>query len=380
MRPRRVAFVLGTAAGGTAVHAAMLARGCADAGIEVHVFGPQSAGRLLAGGQPAAAGVSFQPVVIGDRPRPARDAATIIGLRALLARSRPDVVHAHGLRAGAFAALALAARRRRAALVITVHNAPPAAGGSAAAYRVLERICARRADAVLCVSADLTARMRALRARRVERAVVPAPLARPPAAAVEAARSDIGAAGRPVVLAVGRLAAQKDYDVLLAAAAHWQHRDPRPLLAIAGDGPLAADLARSSRERGVDVRFLGQRADVPALLAAADVFVLASSWEGQPLAVQEALQAGRPVVASRAGGIPELTGEEAALLVPPGDPALLAAAVLSVLDDEATRIRLAAAARGRAGNLPTEADALAAVLALYASLAPIWQRERRAGA
>ena len=69
------------------------------------------------------------------------------------------------------------------------------------------------------------------------------------------------------------------------------------------------------------------------LLAAADVVVVPSSWEGQPLIVQEALRAGRPLVASRAGGIADLTGADGALLVPPGDPKVLAAAVARLLDD-----------------------------------------------
>lgn len=393
----RVAFVLGTASGGTAVHAAMLARGCAGEGLEVHAFGPESTRRLFGtgrggdavctgrGGGPGSsarggagagilpgAAIGFEPVEIADRPRPVSDAAAVMRLRGLLRRIRPHVVHAHGLRAGAFAALALSGRSRRAALLITVHNAPPAGRSSAVAYRILEHICARRADVVLCVSADLAARMRRVHARQVGNAVVPAPPARrPAAAAIEAARSDIGADGQPVVLAVGRLAEQKGYGVLLAAAASWQGRDPRPLLAIAGDGPLAGDLAAAARERDIAVRFLGQRADVPALLSAADVFVVASGWEGQPLVVQEALQAGRPIVAARAGGIPDMTGEDGALLVPPGNPGRLAAAVLAVLDDEGLAARLGTAATARAARLPTEADALTAATALYSWLAAV---------
>ena len=81
------------------------------------------------------------------------------------------------------------------------------------------------------------------------------------------------------------------------------------------------------------VRFLGVRHDVPALLAAADVVVVPSNWEGQPLVVQEALRAGRPLVATRVGGIAELTGSDGAVLVPPGHPVALAAAVTRLLDD-----------------------------------------------
>ena len=201
-----------------------------------------------------------------------------------------------------------------------MHNAPPGGIAGNLVYRVLERVIARRADAVLCVSGDLASRMRGLGARDVARAVVPAPAAgAPPAGAAAAARAAAGAAGRPMVLAAGRLAEQKGFGVLLDAATAWQGLEPRPLLVIAGDGPLAGDLAARARRSGLDVSFLGRRDDVPTLAAAADVMVVPSVWEGQPLVVQEALRAGTPLVASRAGGIPDLTGEDAAVLVPPGD-------------------------------------------------------------
>jgi glycosyltransferase involved in cell wall biosynthesis len=181
------------------------------------------------------------------------------------------------------------------------------------------------------------------------RALVPAPQAAPPSAGqVAAARAGLGGQHRPVVLAAGRLVPQKGYPVLLAAAARWQDRDPVPLLVIAGDGPLAGSLASQARGTGASVRFLGQRGDIPALLGAADVVVVPSRWEGQPLIVQEALRAGRPIVASRTGGIPDLTGEDAALFVPPGDPVALAAAVVSVLDDPGVAAKLADAATRRA--------------------------------
>ena len=201
-------------------------------------------------------------------------------------------------------------------------------------------------------------------------AIVPAPQSVPPSAAeIGQARADIGAAGAPVVLAVGRLAEQKGLAGLLDAAAGWQDRDPRPLLVIAGRARWPARWPRQARALGLAVRFLGQRGDVPALLAAADVVVVPSHWEGQPLIVQEALRAGARLVASRVGGIPELTGEDAALLVPPRDNGKLAAAVLSVLGDQALARRLGAAARARAAALPSESDAVDAAIAVYRRLA-----------
>ena len=366
MTGMRVAYVVGTVAGGTGAHVAMLARGCEEHGLAVTVYGPARVGERFF------RGIAFVPLEVAERPRPARDARAVLRLRRLLARSRPDVVHAHGLRAGALAAIALlpAVRGLRVPLAVTVHNAPPGRGPAGAVYALLERIVARRAAAVACVSSDLAARMRRLGAAGVTVATVPAPPAEAPGArAVAAARAAIAGAGQPVVLAVGRLAPQKGFATLLAAAARWQGRVPCPVLALAGAGPLEAALRAGADAGGIRMRFLGQRDDVPALLAAADVVAVPSLWEGQPLIVQEALRAGRPLVASRTGGIPDLTGQDGAVLVPPGDAIALADAVLSVLDDPALAARLAVAARERAAALPGQAAAVAAVLALYQRIA-----------
>ena len=373
--PPRIAYVLGTTAGGTGTHVAMLAQGCAARGMAVRVFGPADAGRrYFSGGQDPAAGriggdpgqpPGFTAVAIGDRPRPGRDLAAVLRLRRLLRDWSPDVVHAHGLRAGAFAALAGCP----GALAVTAHNAPPAGAPGRVIHAALEQLSARRADAVTWVSSDLGARMRRAGARDGGRAVVAAPAFPVPAAdQVAAARVTLGEGGGPAVFAAGRLTTQKGFGVLIDAAARWQGRDPAPVLAIAGEGPLAGELGAQARAAGVTVRFLGRRADVPALMAVADVVVVPSLWEGQPLVLQEALRAGRPVVASRAGGIPDLTGEDGALLVPPGDATALAGAVLTILDDAAAAARLAAAATERAHALPDAGDAVDSVAALYGRL------------
>jgi glycosyltransferase involved in cell wall biosynthesis len=397
----KVAFVLGTTAGGTGRHVQMLAAGCVARGVRAEVFAPGETQRAF----PFGPGVTVRTVEFADRPR-ARDGRAVLRLRQLITRSGADTVHAHGLRAGALTAIALAfiPSGRRPPLVVTVHNAPPAADATGAIYRVLERVVARGAATVLCVSADLEERMRRAGARDVGRALVPSPGAglgagssagagppaasspSPPAslnagpagdgtpdrAAVEVVRKELtGGTGRPIVLAVGRLAEQKDFGTLIDAAWQWPDLDPAPLVTIAGAGPLAETLAARAQPPGGAVRLLGPRPDVPALLAAASVFVLPSRWEGQPLILQEALAAGCPIVASRTGGIPDLTGEDAALLVPPGDVDALAAAIRRVLTDGALAQRLATAARERARALPSEDDAIGAALATYRRLTPV---------
>jgi glycosyltransferase involved in cell wall biosynthesis len=378
----RVAFVLGTSGGGTGAHVAMLAAGLAARAEPAAVFGPARADHDFRFSGTA----TFVPVEIADRPRPAQDLRTVTRLRRLLSSGGFDVVHAHGMRAGAIAVIALRAqmprtrllstrghalRASRPALIVTVHNAPAAGRAAGAIYRALELVVARGADSVLCVSADLEARMRAAGARRVGAAVVPAaavPAAVVPASVTEpvpaAASADSPAHG-PVVLAVGRLATQKGLGTLIAAAAHWSDVEPRPRLMIAGEGPLEADLKAQAAALGVPAEFIGRRNDVPALLAAAAVFVLPSIWEGQALILQEALRAGVPIVATRTGGNPALTGEDAALLVPPGDPARLAEAVRAVLSDPALAGRLRKAALDRAQSLPDEEAAVAAALSEY---------------
>lgn len=156
--------------------------------------------------------------------------------------------------------------------------------------------------------------------------------------------------GARLLLSVGRLVEQKGYAVLLEAAAAVLPDAPELHLLIAGEGPLEAALR--SQAAALDlagrVHFLGRREDVPALMAAADLFVLPSLFEGLPLVVLEAMAAGLPVVGTRVCGTAEavvdgVTGR----LVEAGDPAALAAALRAVLGDPALAARWGAAGRRR---------------------------------
>lgn len=157
--------------------------------------------------------------------------------------------------------------------------------------------------------------------------------------------------GAPLVLAVGRLDLQKRLDVLLRAFARVQERFPAARLALAGEGPLAAELRDLARSLGLESRvaFLGTRTDVPDLLRAASVFVLASESEGLSNALLEALASGVPVVASAIAANREVVADgREGLLVPVADADGLARAIERVLGDPALAASLAAAGRARA--------------------------------
>lgn len=154
--------------------------------------------------------------------------------------------------------------------------------------------------------------------------------------------------GGCLALSVGRLVPQKGHATLLEALPQVLERFPQTVLAVAGDGPLRPELTRQAQALGIApaVRWLGNREDVPTLLAAADLFVLPSLSEGLPVALLEAMAAGLPVAASRLPGIESAveTGHTG-LLVPPGDPPALAAALISLLGDPERRKELGSAAQ-----------------------------------
>jgi glycosyltransferase involved in cell wall biosynthesis len=232
-------------------------------------------------------------------------------------------------------------------------------------------VVARGADVTLGASADLVERARALGARDARSGPVAAPTAAPPARGRDEVRAELLAGRDPattLLLAAGRLAEQKDYPTLLAAVGeHWPDDVPAPLLVVAGEGPLREGLERAVRSGALPVLLLGQRDDVPDLLAAADVYVLSSRWEARALVVQEAARAGVAVVATAVGGVPELV-EGAAVLVPPGDPAALAGALAGLVADAGERARVAAAGLERSAGWPDQAATARQVREVYAEV------------
>ena len=171
----------------------------------------------------------------------------------------------------------------------------------------------------------------------------------------------------PIVLTVARLDAQKGIDHLLDAAAMVPHAS----FAIAGDGADRAALEQRAASLGLDerVRFLGHRHDVPALLAASDLFVLPSLYEGLPLSVLEAMAAGVPVIATAVGGTDEVVRDgETGTLVPPADPSALAASITGTLANRERASRLALAARSLVAREHSVSAMVGSVSRLYETL------------
>ena len=381
MTELHVLQVLGSSAGGVARHVAQVAAAARAAGVTLAIAGPGALGeRLTSGGL-----VPFRTVEIADRPGP-RDAVAMLRLRRLAVGA--DVVHAHGLRAGALTVLACRSLRHRPAVVVTLHNLPVGGRAVTAVARLLETVVARGADTVLGVSGDLVVRARERGATVTGRALVPAP-SHPAATATPAqVRAALGVGpGEHLLVTVARLAPQKGLDLLCdtaallaAARAHGRERSAvQPGAAatgaagvelvwvVAGDGPLEPDLAARIAAQGLPVRLLGRRDDVADLMGAADVVVSTALWEGQPLGVQEALALGAPVVATDVGGTREVTAD-AAVLVPPA-AAALAAAIAGLLRDPERRRRLGEAALVRAGELPDLEATMDQLTAVWAEAA-----------
>jgi glycosyltransferase involved in cell wall biosynthesis len=358
---RTVLLVLGSSTGGIGRHVRHLAESLVHRGWRVTVVGPLATEQTFGF---AAAGATFAPVEIPASPSPVRDLHALRRIRPLLASAA--VVHAHGLRAGLLSVWARGRSARRPPVVVTWHNLVLARGPRAAVLRVLERQVARHADVTLAASSDLRDRAESLGATDARLA----PVGSPPHAADgdrARARAALGVGDRPVVLAVGRLHPQKGLDVLIRAASEWAGREPAPVVLVAGDGPERARLGDLAAAGPADVRLLGARRDIPDLLAAADIVVLPSRWEARALVAQEAMAAGRPLVCTDVGGLPELVGD-AALVVRPDDVRALSAAVASLLADPARAQARARAGRRRAATWPDADDTVRGVVAVYDEL------------
>jgi glycosyltransferase involved in cell wall biosynthesis len=293
-----------------------------------------------------AAGARFVPLRHVRRELGPHDLAGLAELVRLLRRYRPDILHASSSKAGVLGRLAgfLAGVPIR---VFTVHGWAFAAysGVAGRIYRWADRLVRPLTTVTICVSEREREAGLLAGTCDPERTVV-IPNAVDVAGTRPAARA---ARERPLIVAVGRLKAPKDFLTFVRALGRLPDDSFEAL--IVGDGPDRPRLEQEIAALGLvgRVRLAGERRDVPGLLARADVFALPSASEGMPVSVLEAMAAGLPVVASRVGGLPEQVVEgETGVLVAPGDADELAAALDRLLGDPGLRRRLGEAGRERA--------------------------------
>ncbi|MEV5432141.1 glycosyltransferase family 4 protein [Streptomyces sp. NPDC052701] len=358
--PLRTVQVLGGGNAASGAHVRSLAAGLVARGVKVTVCAPVEADRAY---DFTGAGADHVHV-----PR-SSDPVSVAALRAACADA--DLVHAHGLHASFRTVLALGARRVRTPLVVTWHDRAHAEGARAQLLRLLERRVAKAATVVLGTASPLVDRARRTGARDARLAAVALPGPREPVAPEDPdrskARAEIGATGRPLLVAVGSLERHRGYDVLLDASRALRHLDPAPLVVIAGEGSLRGEFQRRIEDEDLPVRLVGRRDDITELLAAADLALLPSRWEARSVLAQEALHARVPLVATRVGGVPELVGD-AAELVPYGDADALAGAVVRLLADPGRRELLREKGARQAATWPTEDETVAQVLSVYDEL------------
>jgi glycosyltransferase involved in cell wall biosynthesis len=243
---------------------------------------------------------------------------------------RADLLHSHSFHANMIARL-LRLLLPSARVVSTVHNVYEGGWGRMLAYRLTDWL-ACRTTAVSERAAERFVRLKAVPGAKcavVTNGIDTTEFA-PDLARRERMRTEMGVDADFIWLAAGRIVPAKDYPNLVRAFAQLRQSRSDARLWIAGEGSgTEFDLvARLQTEHGLGdaVRWLGVRRDLPALLDAVDGFVLASAWEGMPLAIGEAMAMGKLVVATDVGGVRELVGETGAI-VPPGDPQALALAM-----------------------------------------------------
>jgi len=264
-------------------------------------------------------------------------------IAAVLRGAAIDVLHTHGGIAGLYGRLA-AKKAGIPAVVHTLHGIHYLHYRNPLlkwAFIVLERRLSRFTDAVIFVSqADLRRGMKlrlapAGKARLIRNGIDPAGMI--PGFDRAAKKIELGSDGRPLIVAVSRLHRQKGLKYLLRAVPLIREGIPAVKVVIAGGGPLASKLASAVRRLriGESASLLGEREDAREVLAAADVFVLPSLWEGLPYVLVEAAALGKPIVASDIDGVREVVRSgETGVLVPPRDPGSLAASLILLLMDQ----------------------------------------------
>jgi glycosyltransferase involved in cell wall biosynthesis len=292
------------------------------------------------------------------RARRRTDPAALWRFGQLLRRGQFDIVHAHSFRTELGSVLWGRVPGLAPIVVRTVHNVDEVYVNQP--YAAMSRLSAHGLDRIVAISDAVAEYLRQEAALpdekvvRIHYGIDPSPFQ--PDLPPPSRRPEGDSLRRPTLGVVARLAPQKGHRVLFDALPAVRAAIPDVCARLVGHEELSttAELRAYAAERGVGdlVTFEGFRADVAQVMADLDVFVLPSLWEGFGLVLLEAMAAGRPVVASAVGPIPEIVVDGVTgLLVPPGDPAALAEALVRLLRD----LELAAAL-GRAGRARVERE------------------------
>ena len=329
--------------GGPSVHVILLTAGLKDRGYETQlVIGQESPREGNLFDLAARKGVACVAMPgLGREVRPWRDLRALLGLYRMMRTFRPHIVHTHTAKAGMLGRLA--ARVAGVPVVVHTFHGHVLRGYfgplTTAFYRAMERGLGASSDVLVAVSDAVKRDLVGLGvAPDAKIRVIPLGLDLEPLAGPLPRGSLRGEAGvpaeAPLIGIVGRLAPIKDVGTFLRAAAAVRAAVPAARFAVVGDGeergPLEAERARLGLEGCVF--FHGWRRDMAAVYGDLDVVVNCSRNEGTPVALIEALAAGRPVVATRVGGTPDLLGDgRRGALVPPGDAAALAAGIVDAL-------------------------------------------------
>jgi glycosyltransferase involved in cell wall biosynthesis len=293
----------------------------------------------------AGSGAQFYPIPLLSRS-PLAVAQGVRALRAAVERFRPDIVHTHNVVVTAGMRSALLTVRPRPRMLTTFHGTPPER------YRRAALLLRGTTPHVVACSASVGRKLAGAGYPDDRIEVIPNGARMEPATPerIEAARARYGLTAGRTVVGVGRLVPQKAWHLLIEAAESIEGAD----IVVAGTGGLHDELAAQAAAAGGRVRFLGPVDDVAAVLACADCFVSTSRWEGLPLTLLEALSLGVPAVSTAVDGVADVITEDAAVLVPPGDPTAVAREVQRVLDDRDHAARLSAAANELAADWAPE--------------------------
>jgi L-malate glycosyltransferase len=301
------------------------------------------------------------------------DPRWLITLRRSLVQDPVDIVHAHSPVAAVGARIVARSlpRRLRPGVVVTDHNVWDS---YVAATRWADAVTSGLDDARLTVSEAVRTSLPTRIHRRAQAVLQGIDVDEVQAQRAHRAgvRAELGLAPDALVVGtVANLRPAKAYPHLLAAAVEVVERLPDVRFVTVGHGPLEAEIHALHARLGLGDRLLllGHRPDAVRLMAACDVFALASLHEGLPVALMEALALGLPVVATEVGGIPELVEHDReGLLVTPGRPRELASALVMLLTDSGRRQRMAKAAARRGAGLSID-TAVRRTEAVYTQLA-----------